>query len=137
MTYQIIAQAFTRRYEITGGLREGYHEYNAVHHVDEVITLHHAWQWREHEIIEIRVQPCEISYGAKYPDERGPHMKTTSEPGFIASGTVNPLYYANRTDIQVLELLFSLADYLAEGLRQQRIYVNYDDMDYICERAKV
>lgn len=128
--YETVAKGPERRFEITGGLQEGYEAYGAVHTLGDVVAAHHEWQRTLHMIIGVTVSACTISYGWPVKDE----TKCASEPGFNLSGVMNVQYADKVPDNVASEYLNSLAQLVAERLNQTRVYLSFMGTAYILER---
>lgn len=130
--YCVIASGPDRRFEIVGGLKEGYGD-GEVHRIEDVTFVHHQWQRATGWILGVTIAPVRIAYG--FPRDDG--IEGASEPGFIISGSVNVLYQSQETTSAMRDRISSLAACLAGELRQTRIYVNFAGESAILERKRL
>lgn len=128
--YNVVASGPERRFEITGGLQEGYGGLGTLHTLENVVAAHHEWQRTVGIILGCTVAACTVSYG--WPE--GDTVHGASEPGFILSGALNVQYTTNVADSTALHHLSNLAACLAEHLAQERMYFSFRGQAYILER---
>lgn len=132
MSYSILAAERGRHFEITGGLVEGYDNLNQYHSLDEVYEAHASWQKARNIIQGVRVMYVKILYGWRENAE----LEWAEEPGFLISGGINILYDTDLSDDDALARILDLAEWMGAALGQTRMYVTFDERDYILERTE-
>ena len=125
MSYKKIECGEWRQFSMTIGLERGYGT-GTSYAPERVQDLFEAWVIERMTVGKRALTcatfvPAKISYAWQTPD--GPKMNR--EDAVISSGDVNPLYNADLTDRQVIELLEDLADYIGRFLGQTRMYIGY------------
>lgn len=130
--YSYLASGPARSFAITGGLLEGYdRDHGYIHPIEDVIAAHATWQVKMGVIQELAIRPTTICYGSF---DHNNEVIPASEPGFVASGGINVLYNNRVTDEEAFIRISDLAAWIADQLKQTRIYLTWAGRDYILER---
>ncbi len=122
-----------RSFQLTVGLEEGYGT-GIKHTIEEVKALIGKW-------LEARRTSGQKSLSGSVSDKTMIYawdvpaggVKVANEDIAVFSGEVSPVYCADYSDADVEAVLFDLAVFLGETLKQTRMYVAYKDRIHVLE----
>lgn len=127
-TYQTVpgSRGPAPRFEITVGLAEGYGPSAKLHTTEEVVEFVLAHLKARAATGQAYLTGGVTTGTVVYAWPEGPGAAGGGhEPQAVYSGNVNPLYNADLTTEQVVEVLNDLAGELGAALGQSRVYVSY------------
>lgn len=128
--YDIVASGPERRFEITGGLQEGYDDRGALHTIQDVDNAHAEYQTLMCLSMGAMIEPTHISYG--WPT--GQSFRCASEIGFRVFGVLSVEHWRHTSNEDALDRVKELAELIAMRLGQLRVYFSFLGQAYILER---
>ncbi len=126
MKIKMVGGGVRRSFELAVGLRQGYGDSAVTHTVAEVVDLVVDHLKSRVAAGKVYLTGTVVLGEVAYAWPEGPGKAGGGhEPIALYQGEVSPLYNAETTDEEAVQILTDLAGHLAEALGQTRVYLVY------------